>query len=294
VSRELWVICPSWNGDRAETLISTLDTLADGNVTYIVVGASRPENAQPRRAWWLRFQLPMSPVEAMAAGAQLAIEHLDVEDDALFAFLHDDMTIDQQGWDLELISHFEKHPRCGLAGLGGALGFATDDIYRSPYDYRQLERIDFVSNMREAEAHGRRVTEPQRVAALDGFSLIVTREFYQAVNVRDLHSGFPPQNTGYGQWNECLRDGIPFHMYDAWISCRAAELGYETWLIPLACHHEGGRTSVGMAEQYRGVVERLGYESPEDLYAKAHQRIYERFQRVLPIRVPHNCTTREK
>lgn len=271
---EIAVIIPSWDSVRAFRLIYRLVHNEDRKrAQYVVVGAPAPfnmhEDFEPITQWIVP-EHRLSPVEAMALG----VEHTS-DTDTVIAFLHDDMTITQQGWDTVILDHFATHPRCGLVGFGGGTGFADADIYKLPYDYRQLARHDFVSNMRDAHLHGRRVTEPVRVAALDGFALIVSREFYARAGCSC------PQSV----WEDCLSDGIPFHMYDAWISCRAAELGYETWMLPIECHHEGGRTSVQMAAEYAEVVARLGFESPEDLYAEAHRTIYDRFSRVLPIRI---------
>lgn len=292
---KLAVVIPSWDSERASRLVWDLYHTAATNppefrrtnsTDVIVVGTSAPDVFafspsvvkwfSPSVVKWIVPEHRLSPVEAMALGA----EHVS-DSSTVIAFLHDDMTISQQGWDTAILDHFRTHPRCGLIGFGGGTGFSDSDIYKLPYDYRQLARHDFVSNMRDAHLHGRRVTEPMRVAALDGFALVVSREFYTTT-----HPSSGGIRSAEGQWAMCLRDGIPFHLYDGWISCRAAELGYETWMLPIECHHEGGKTSVQMAAEYAEVVARLGYESPEDLYAKAHHVIYDRFSRILPIRVP--------
>lgn len=272
---DITVIIPSWDSARVFTAIWEMVRRERRNrAEYIVVGCATPPNLHPNFEpiiQWVETEYALSPVEAMAIGAARAAKTSTV-----LAFVHDDVTLtsESRGWDTQILDHFAARPQCGLVGFGGGLGFATDDIYKSPYDYRQLTRLDFVSNMREAEAHGRRVTSACQVAALDGFSMIVTREFYSAM-------------CG---WDSCAANGIYFHMNDAWISCIAAELGYETWMLPVACHHAGGQTSVGRQADYAKVVERLGFTSPQDLYDKAHERIYKRFQRVLPIRVPHKLT----
>lgn len=280
----LTVIIPTWDMRRALTRCAEMMQLESRvrkvAVEYVIV-VPKAENLAIGE--WVNGLDPedaaiyieetkeyLSPVEAMAIGAQRA----DSES-SILAFLHDDVLIEQWGWEQAIGHHFASRPQCGLLGFGGGIGFATDDIYKVAYDYRQLARLAFVSNMREAESHGLRTTEPCRVAALDGFALVVTREFY----ARSL-------------WEQCLSDGIPYHMYDAWISCRAAELGYETWMLPVACHHQGGQTSVSRQAEYAQVVSRLGYASAEELYAKGHEAIYERFAGVLPIRVP-NANTKE-
>lgn len=293
----LAVVIPSWSAERAFYLAWDLIGLRGNqhpiDLKVIVVGVKDPSNTESAYVCWIEPDYPLSPVEAMALGTRYV-----PEDSEVIAFLHDDMTITESGWDVAILDYFRTHPRCGLVGFGGGTGFADSDLYKLPYDYRQLARLDFVSNMRDAHLHGRRVTEATRVAALDGFALITSREFYDNAGdrlvyqrpVMTVERPLPPDSdkqlvASNGAWAACERDGIPFHMYDAWISCRAAELGYETWMLPIECHHEGGSTSVGRAADYAKVVARLGFESPEDLYAKAHRVIYDRFSRVLPIRI---------
>lgn len=293
--KSLSVIIPTWDYQRALSLVRRLTHLElDARKTYVEYILVLPEietayDLQPDLSEWLDIEGPselkvrvtadyLSPVEAMAIGAQRAST-----ESSILVFLHDDVLIEQQGWEQVIADHFATHPRCGLVGFGGGIGFADIDIYKVPYDYRQLARVDFVSNMREAESHGRRVSEPVRVAALDGFALIVTREFYERAGQRSERVFQPGQI--WSAWKSCLIDGVPYHMYDAWLSCRAAELGYETWMLPIACHHQGGQTSVSRQTEYAQVVSRLGYASAEDLYAKGHEAIYKRFAGVLPIRV---------
>ena len=293
--RELSVVIPTWEMRRALARCAEMMQLETpqfyGFVGYVIVvpqvenlaigewvNGLDPEDAAIRVIETKEY---LSPVEAMAiAGADLLTREAD-----LIAFIHDDVIIEQQGWEQVVLEHFAAHPKCGLAGFGGGVGFAHEDIYKVPYDYRQLARMGFVSNMREAESHGRRATESQRVAALDGFALVCSSSFFWNAGRQAASPALGPGGS-YNAWRACLDDGIQFHMYDAWISCRAAELQYETWMLPVACHHQGGQTSVTRQAEYAQVVARLGYASADELYAKGHQRVYERFAGLLPLRVP--------
>lgn len=292
---DLAVIIPTWDMRRALTSCANLMQLERRKRAEYVIVLPKAENL-PIGEWIngldpedpaivvVETEQYLSPVEAMAVGAR-SISH----DIGVFAFLHDDCIMEQRGWDRVILEFFADRPRCGLVGFGGGVGFAYIDIYKVPYDYRQLARVDFVSNMREAESHGRRVSKPVRVAALDGFALVTSREFYERAGCPIVRGS---GGERVGAWDVCLGNGVPYHMYDAWISCRAAELGYETWMLPVACHHQGGQTSVGRQTDYEKVVTRLGYANSQDLYDQAHRRIYDRFAGTLPIRVP-NTTTKE-
>lgn len=303
---DLAVVIPSWDWQRVLSRVRGLIHMERRKrAEYIVVipKAETHFDLEHDLDEWLETDAPeglrevietdeyLSPVEAMAKAGQYLLGQergIGKSPSDIFVFLHDDVLIEQRGWDQAILDHFATHPRCGLAGFGGGVGFAADDIYKVPYDYRQLARLTFVSNMREAESHGYRVMTPCRVAALDGFALIVSRDFYTRFGpLREPGAPHLNRTTSEGAWDDCLRDGVPYHMYDAWISCRAAELGYEVWMLPVACHHQGGQTSVSRQTEYAQVVSRLGYASAEDLYAKGHEAVYRRFAGLLPIRVPN-------
>lgn len=283
---DLAVVIPSWDYQRALTQIRVMHMLQHLTWTkYILIipgCEAHYDNITPDLREWLEIEAPeittietadyLSPVEAMARAGQalqMSGSHPGPSP-GLFLFLHDDVQVLDQGWDSYIVRSFASRPKCGLAGFGGGTAFGDPDIYKIPYDYRQLARYGFVSNMKEAESHGERGTEPVRVAALDGFSLITTREFYERI----------------GGWSACLSRRVFFHEYDAWISCMAARHGYEVWMLPFSCHHAGGGTSVRRATDYTGVLHRLGYSTPEELYMEGHRVIYEEFIDVLPIRAP--------
>ena len=74
----------------------------------------------------------LGSVPAMAR-AMLAAQMKFGQRAEVIVALHDDVEIDQAGWDAEVLSHFATHPQCGLAGFSGALGLGSSDIYQAPY-----------------------------------------------------------------------------------------------------------------------------------------------------------------
>lgn len=204
------------------------------------------------------------------------------------ACLHDDVLIDHPAWDAEIIEFFSAHPKCGLAGFGGATGLGHDLMYKIPYDPMQLARQNFLSNMREADVHGTRTTRQQRVACLDGFSLIGRRAFWQGwfQDGHGRHSSrtVPDQDEGWNLFTLMSSWGIVHHAYDAALGCFAKRLGWEVWLTPIACDHLGGRTAVAdrSYHQWAGEQHPLG---DQGFWLGAHQIVYDQFRDVLPIRV---------
>ena len=185
------------------------------------------------------------------------------------AFLHDDVefpsTCDDVWW--KVVEFFDIHPKCGMIGFGGALGLGASEIYKRPYQLIQLARIDYISNMDEAELHGRRVTVPTQVSVLDGFCQIIRRTAYEDV----------------GGWQTVLDMGITFHCYDLAMACLMKRHGWEVWMLPIAVHHRGGVTST--SAKYDAWLRSLGVDGDAEIHARAHRICYDAFRDVLPLRL---------
>jgi hypothetical protein len=177
----------------------------------------------------------------------------------IIAYLHDDTIICDPDWVARVLAEFED-PNVGLVGFGGATAHGTGGIYRDPYDYRQLGRHGFASNMRDAENHGERFTGSRDVAVLDGFALIVRRKVLE-------DAGGWPLNTPIG-----------YVCYDYWLSCMTRRLGSRIRLVGVACDHLGGQTFVKMGKG----------DDPKhwQQYIDSHRYIYDEFKDVLPHGVP--------
>lgn len=190
--------------------------------------------------------------EGMLSAYQAGYECAKADGFEFLAFFHDDLRIDE-GWLYKVSQEFED-PQVGLVGLGGSRTHGSDQLYNAPYQIMQLSRGTFLSNMRDAEVHGVRYQGPPiDVAALDGFALIFRRELLEKAG------GFPVGK-------------LVFHGYDFWATCMAHRLGYRVRLVPIACHHYGGMTSVGQRMD------------DGQNHAKGHEWIYNEFRDVLPFR----------
>ena len=183
--------------------------------------------------------------------------------DDLILYIHDDVSILERGWDLKLRTFLHQHPKAGLVGFGGARGLGDPDLYQKPYVLTQLARRDFVSNMRDAEAHGRRIGAPTRVSTLDGFALGCRREFLDKIG-------------GFRWWP------YPHHGYDNGLACMAARFGYEVWVLPIACHHHGGLTAT-RAPYLEGIAKKFGGDG--EIHRLGHEFLYKEFKDVLPLMV---------
>jgi len=176
----------------------------------------------------------------------------------ILAYLHDDTIINVPNWAERVRKEFED-PTVGLVGFGGGTGHGTAGLYRTPYDYHQLARTGFRSNMMDAENHGARFTGECDVAVLDGFALIVRRE------VLEKAGGWP------------LNTPIGYVCYDYWLSCMTRRLGYRIRLVGVPCQHLGGQTFVKLG---------IGKDPKHwEQYIESHRYIYDEFKDVLPARV---------
>lgn len=173
-------------------------------------------------------------------------------DAPLLAYLHDDVSISEDGWDERVVAEFSD-PTVGLVGFGGALGWGDPDIYKVRYRKEQLARSDYLSNVDDAETHGRRFEGACDVAVLDGFALVVRRELLERAG------GWPTK-------------ALNFHMYDEWLCLQAWKQGYRIRMVGIRSLHSGGQTST------KGTV-------PDDDHDRSHEWLYEQGRSILPVEV---------
>lgn len=205
---------------------------------------------------------------------------------AIIACLHDDVLITEDNWDLVVLEHFQTHPATGLVGFLGGKGLGRDDIYKTPYSPHQLAREVVLSNEQNAEQHGQRWREPAQVAVLDGFSQIGRREFWRGQRAHypgNIITGVEAMQGYDNLYFQMAAWGITHHAYDAALGAFAARLGWEVWMLPIACWHLGGQTAVG-DRGYSEWAERIVPGGDQTFWELAHKEVWERFRDVLPIR----------
>jgi len=184
----------------------------------------------------------------------------------IIAYFHSDCFVRESGWDDRVLSEF-RDQSIGIVAFNGALRHGHPDIYKLPYDYRQLARSGFISNLSDAEAHGVRNRGEMDVAVVDSFSLIIRRELL------DRAGGWP------------VGTYPPNHVSDYWACLMAHRLGYRVRFVGVACEHTSGGVRGNGTFDYPKWAATTNWGSDEVMHREGHRLIYEEFRDVLPVRI---------
>ena len=174
-------------------------------------------------------------------------------------YLHADLYIQDEGWDQRVMDQFGD-PAVGVVGFVGARRLGDPDIYRTPYDYRQLARAGVLSNLVDAEVHGERYSGECEVAVLDSCAVFVRRSLL--VRCGGWKSSGLPDNT---------------HCSDLWISLMARRFAMATRVVGVRARHTGG----GKGEAGLGWLAGVGGD--QATHREAHRVIYDQFRDLLPV-----------
>ena len=289
---KLAIVTASTDLNRAKPCVETWrrNSLAPVQLIVVANGTNREMSYYPAEDQILVADTYLGSVSAFRMGVNWALANTDAD---IIACLHDDVEIHEVGWDRIVLRHFQRHPACGLAGFGGALGLGADDIYKVPYDPMQLARVHFRSNLVDAESHGMRSLVPERVACLDGFSQIGRREFWLGYNgkaphlseLRHMEALVDERNPMIGPWTYLEHLGVKHHLYDSLLGAIAKRNCWETWFLPMRCRHLGGATAVGDPGYQAWAKAQTNGVGDQQFWEEAHRIGYDAFRDVLPLRV---------
>lgn len=189
-------------------------------------------------------------------------------DSTFIFFSHNDVEMVHYGWDNELTSILKvllySNQKPGVCGMFGAKGIGTPDIYRSPYNFTQMMRWDCVTVNSMFDGKSARLLDSQyeKVAVLDGFSLIVSRKMINSLRGKFDYERYPVH-----------------HMYDHDICLESIFAGYSNFVIDIDCKHHGGVTST--REPW---AEKMG-TTDYSVHREAHKVFYEKYRGKLPFGV---------
>jgi len=172
----------------------------------------------------------------------------------IIAILHNDLFVFEDNWDERVLRLFEN-PKVGLAGFFGARG-----------TYINGGRMDAMSNMVEAEYHGKRETGEKHIQHFDGLSLIGRRTMFEQVG------GFDDKYTYH-------------HFYDRDIAMASHFAGWENWFIGVYCHHVSGITA--NRPDYQTWIDKKmatsGFTGDKASYDASERYFLEKWGKKLPV-----------
>jgi len=183
----------------------------------------------------------------------------------IIIYSHDDVEIKDPGWLESTRSVFRLHEDTVAVGLGGAQALGRSNLYKRPYDLVNMARGGYMSNQVDAETHGQRVANANRVVVLDAFFMAIRREWL-------LHN----------QWGGWPVKHLTHHCLDLWLACEAARQRKETYMVGIECNHYGGSVSVSPA--YTNAKWLQGGTTGED-HALPHRWLFNEYRDVLPLRL---------
>ena len=186
---------------------------------------------------------------------------LDAATTDIHGVCHDDVTV-HEPWQERVMAEFEE-PQVVVAGFGGALALGHPDIYKIPYDYVQLARARFRSNLDDAEFHGERFTGECDVAVLDSFALFIRTEWLR----------------GEGGWP--VDRYAPSHLSDIWVCLKAWQTGMKVRLVGVACEHRSG----GAGRAYPEWAATTKWKTDQAMHRENHRILYTEFNGFLPFEV---------
>jgi hypothetical protein len=176
----------------------------------------------------------------------------------LIAYLHDDLSVYEQDWDLRVLREFED-PEVGAVGFFGAFAACNPRLYMEPCVASNFARGWVVSNLRrEAHLLGERYAGCCDVSQFDGLALIVRRE------VLEKMGGW----LGHGPTS--------YWCYDLLLSYEARRLGYRLRYVGIDCDHWSGKTmpfAKNLAES-KGEMDPCGDEA----HRLTHQFLYDSYK----------------
>lgn len=205
-------------------------------------------------------------IEGEQAGFLAKLQRFYLESNAdVLGYIHADCYVQEKGWDALVLKEF-KDAKVAIAAFSGATGHGSPDIYRTPYDFRQLVRTEFRSNLTDAESHGIRSTIAQDVAVVDSFAMFLRRDFL----------------VRCGGWPVATYP--PCHCSDYWCCLMAHRLGMRVRYVPVKCHHRSGGSHLGTFD-YPSWLRTTTWGDDVTCHRVGHRLLYDEFRDVLPVRV---------
>lgn len=186
--------------------------------------------------WWLNdrncFKKSSNPVRVktfIEPGEYPASDHGSEPVPEFIAFLHADLFVYEKGWDKRVLEAFDADPKLGLIGFVGSNEIDSSGGRGSGTVLNFQGRDTPFGKASYAEQHGRRSTQLEAAAVLDGCVMV-----FRTSVLKELTP-----------WVD--RDP-PFHFYDRVLSCEVIEKGYRVAYLGIQIDHLNGGIRGGTKE----------------------------------------------
>jgi len=206
---------------------------------------------------------------------------LQFPDADIICFIHNDVLIQEKGWDEKVKGIFEANPKLGLAGLFGAVGVGDNG-----------GRVRSMSKMQGAEwgkcechevawqHHSEYLDGLHPATILDGVGMFFRREALEALVNSDM----------FAEWR------APHHFYDRIMPLKLIDMGWKVATIGIGFDHWSGATA-NSSEIYnesgkQWLIEHGGYDETkpvdQQIYDIAEEQFFDEFGHRLPCSVDSN------
>ena len=144
----------------------------------------------------------------------------DVSDasEHIIAYFHNDLWIEDAGWDDRVINGFVDDKQLGMVGFVGSNEWGANGGRGGG----TMSNFQGIGRGSAAEVHGKRVTDLRPALQVDGCAMIMRRSTMDEV--------------GFFEWP-------PHHFYDRIYSLRIIKAGWHVGVFGIACDHISGQTA---------------------------------------------------
>lgn len=199
----------------------------------------------------------------------------------IICFIHNDVLLQEEGWDIKVVEVFDQCPRLGLAGLFGAVGVGENGgRIRSMSKMLGVEWGKCDCHELAWEHHSEYLDGVHPATILDGVGMFFRREALHDLVNSDM----------FAEWR------APHHFYDRIMPLKLIDKNWKIATIGIGFDHWSGATAnsseiyndtaLKWAEKHNAVAD--GLNPDQMLYNKAEQQFFDEFGKRLPCNVNSN------
>lgn len=198
----------------------------------------------------------------------------------IICFIHNDVLIQEHGWNVKVREAFESNPQLGLGGLFGAVGVGNNGgRIRSQSNMRGDEWGKCECHSVAWQHHSEFCDTISPATILDGVGMFFSRQALHDLATTDI----------FADWR------APHHFYDRIIPLKLIDKGYKIATIGVGFDHYSGATA-NSSDKWRSTARRwledhhlpVSDAPDQDVYNEAERQFFKEFGHRLPATVDSN------